>query len=221
MGTHSLRRKTHRGNLPNCRPLLRKSPCRPIRQPKPLTAKRTIRLPEGRPEESLSSSRKCRRFDAIRHRFDSSASSWASIGKTLFQRIRGGSLDRKSLFVTFHEGLKAMNIPLIRSYRLAIVFCKDFAGKIGFQRLFLYLMEHIGGKQCDSPCAAFACGLHHGNGNIHRRCHHFLTHFLCFEEATVTKNPVDLHLLLFKEDIHSDLQRTECREQMRTHEVRK
>ena len=37
----------------------------------------------------------------------------------------------------------------------------------------------------------------------------------------MTENLVDLHLLLFKEDVQSDLQRTECREQMHTHEVRK
>jgi hypothetical protein len=54
------------------------------------------------------------------------------IAMVLFQRIRGGSFDRKSFFVTFHEGRKAMNIPLIGSYRRAIVPCKDFVGEIGF-----------------------------------------------------------------------------------------
>src|ERR1700693_3299944 len=71
--------------------------------------------------------------------------------QTKSERIRGGSFDRKSLFVTFHEGRKAMNIPLIGSYRRAIVPCKDFVGEIGFQGCFLFLAEHIGGKQCDSP----------------------------------------------------------------------
>jgi hypothetical protein len=66
--------------------------------------------------------------------------------KLLFQRIHGGSFDRKSLFVTFHEGPKAINIPLIRSYRRAIVPCKDFVGEIGFQGFILFLTEHIGGQ---------------------------------------------------------------------------
>ena len=49
----------------------------------------------------------------------------------------------------------------------------------------------------------------------------FLTHFRRFEEATVTENLVNLHLLLFKEDVQSDLQRAERRKQMHTHEIRK
>ena len=37
---------------------------------------------------------------------------------------------------------------------------------------------------------------------------------------TVTKDLVDLYLLLFKEDVQTDLQCTEGREQMYTHEIR-
>ena len=54
---------------------------------------------------------------------------------------------------------------------------------------------------------------------LHRRCHDLLTDFLCFEETAVTKNLVDLHLLLFKEDVQTDPQCPERREQMHTHEV--
>src|ERR1700693_1404896 len=54
------------------------------------------------------------------------------LAQSLLQRIHGGSFDRKSLFVTFHEGREAMNVPLIGSYCLAIVRCKDFRGEIGF-----------------------------------------------------------------------------------------
>jgi hypothetical protein len=35
--------------------------------------------------------------------------------------MHGGSFDSNSLFVAFHEGPKAINIPLIRSYRRAIM----------------------------------------------------------------------------------------------------
>ena len=71
--------------------------------------------------------------------------------------------------------------------------------------------------QC--PMRPLACGLHHGNGDIHRGRYDSLTHVLGFEKATVTQDPVDLHLLLFKVDIQSDLQCTERRKQMNTHIV--
>src|SRR6185503_16333066 len=48
-----------------------------------------------------------------------------------------------------------------------------------------------------------------------------LTHFLCFEEAAVTEELIELYLFLFEENVHSDLQGTERREQMNTHEIRK
>src|SRR5688572_11178260 len=139
----------------------------------------------------------------------------------LLQPIHGGSFDDKSLFVAFHEHRKAIDILLIGHDRRAIFPRKDLIGEIDFQRFIRCLMEHIGCKQCNSPCTALACGLHHGNGNIHCRCHNLLTHFLCFEEATVTKDLVDLYLLLFKEDVQSNLQCTKRREQMHAHEVRK
>src|SRR6266540_1085333 len=82
-------------------------------------------------------------------------------------------------------------------------------------------MEHVGGKQCDPPRAALACGLHHRNGNIHRSCHDSLTYFLCLEETAVTQELVEIHLFLLKKNIHADLQCAKRREQMRTHEVRK
>src|SRR6266496_4561109 len=82
-------------------------------------------------------------------------------------------------------------------------------------------MKHVGGKQCNTPCAALACGHHHRNGDIHRRCHNSLTHFLCFEETAVTQELVEIHMFLLKKNVHSNLQRTECREQMHAHKVRK
>jgi hypothetical protein len=58
--------------------------------------------------------------------------------RLLFQRMHGGSFDSNSLFVTFHEGRKAINISLIRSYRRAIGSGKDFVGEIGFQGFILF-----------------------------------------------------------------------------------
>ena len=87
----------------------------------------------------------------------------------------------------------------------AIFPCKDRVGEIGFQGFICRLTEHIGSKQCNSPCAALTCGLHYGNGDIDCRRHDLLTYLLGFEEATMAKDLVDLHLLLFKEDVQSDL----------------
>ena len=102
------------------------------------------------------------------------------------------------------NAVKLATSPPIGGYRRAIFPGKDLVGEVGFQGFILCLMDHIGGKQRNPPCTALAGGLHHGNGNIHRRRHNPLTHFLGFEEPTVTEYLVDLYPLLFKEDIQSD-----------------
>ena len=51
-------------------------------------------------------------------------------------------------------------------------------------------------------------------------CHDALAHFLRFEEAAVAENLVEFHLLLVEEDIQTELQGSQRREEMHAHEVR-
>src|SRR5512133_1071133 len=56
------------------------------------------------------------------------------VGIPLPQSIHGSSFDDQSLFVTFHEHCKAIDIGWIGSYRRAIFPCKDLVREMGFQR---------------------------------------------------------------------------------------
>src|SRR6266545_7975267 len=88
------------------------------------------------------------------NRFARNTCSFNRSNMFLPEPIHGGSFNDEPLFVAFHERHKAIDIPLIGSYRRTIFACKELVGKISFEGFIHCLMEHIGGKQCNSPCAA-------------------------------------------------------------------
>src|SRR5574341_1667506 len=135
------------------------------------------------------------------------------------QSIHRSPFNDQPFLIAFHEGCKTSDIFGVRYDGCALLLRKDLAGEMGLQWFICSLVNHIRGKQPNSPCATFACRLHDRYRDIHRRRHDALTHFPGFEEATMTENLVNVHVLLIKEDIHSDLQGAKRRKEMRAHEV--
>ena len=97
---------------------------------------------------------------------------------------------------------------------------KDLVIQVGRQGLAVLFLLHESCQDRNTPGTAFAGRIHNSNRCIHACCHDALSHHGGLEEAAVSHQGIHSHMLLFQQNIHTDLQGSHRAVQMGTHEIR-